>query len=132
MNVYETIVEMVADRFNKSADELTRETEFIADPFNAEKRTAWHKVLDELKSLDRPSYKLIADHIDHVVSLVGIDHVGLGSDFDGIDVTPEGMEDASMMYKIFEELRSRGYSPEDLEKIASRNFFNAFSFSGAL
>lgn len=108
------------------------ETEFIADPFNAEKRKAWHKVLDELKSLDRPSYKLIADHIDHVVSLVGIDHVGLGSDFDGIDVTPEGMEDASMMYKIFEELRSRGYSPEDLEKIASRNFFNAFSFSGAL
>ena len=108
------------------------EAEFIADPFNAEKRQAWHKVLDELKSLDRPSYKLIADHIDHVVSLVGIDHVGLGSDFDGIDVTPAGMEDASMMYKIFEELRSRGYSLEDLEKIASRNFFNVFSFSGAL
>ena len=71
----------------------------------------------------RPSYKLIADHIDHVVSLVGVDHVGIGSDFDGIDVTPEGMEDISMMPRLFDELRTRGYSEQDLCKIASGNFF---------
>ena len=76
-----------------------------------------------------PSYKMIADHIDHVVGLVGIDHVGIGSDFDGIDVTPEGMDDISQMPKLFDELRFRGYSEVDLSKIASRNFFNAFSFS---
>ncbi len=70
-----------------------------------------------------PSYTLIADHIDHVVDLVGVDHVGIGSDFDGIEVTPEGMEDISMMPKLFEELRRRGYSETDLEKIASGNFF---------
>jgi membrane dipeptidase len=74
----------------------------------------------------RPSYKRIADHIDHVVDLVGIDHVGIGSDFDGIEVTPEGMEDISMMPKLFEELSGRGYSQSDLEKIASENFFNVF------
>lgn len=79
----------------------------------------------------RPSYKLIAEHIDHVVDLVGINHVGIGSDFDGIDVTPSGMEDISMTYKIFEELKNRGYTEEDLAKIASGNFFKAFSFSGA-
>ena len=83
----------------------------------------------EMLTAPRPSYKLIADHIDHVVKLVGINHVGIGTDFDGIDVTPEGLENASMMPRLFEELRSRGYSEEDIEKVASRNFFNVFSFS---
>lgn len=72
---------------------------------------------------ERPSYKVIADHIDHVVSLVGIDYVGIGSDYDGIDVAPRGMEDISMMPKLFNELRNRGYSETDLNKIASENFF---------
>lgn len=75
----------------------------------------------------RPSYTRIVDHIDHVVRLVGIDHVGIGSDFDGIDVTPEGMENVSMMPKLFAEMRLRGYSQEDIEKVASRNFFNVLS-----
>ena len=74
-----------------------------------------------------PSYSRIADHIDHVVSLVGVDHVGIGSDFDGIDVAPQGLEDISMMPVLFDELRTRGYTERDLEKIASENFFNAFS-----
>ena len=99
------------------------ESEFIADPANLVKRAAWNKVQDELTALKRPSYKLIADHIDHVVDLVGIDHVGLGSDYDGIEVTPDGMEDISKMPLLFEELRSRGYKEGDLCKIASENFF---------
>ena len=48
--------------------------------------------------------------------------VGLGSDFDGIEVTPAGMEDAGHFYKIFDELRERGYTETDLEKIAGGNF----------
>ena len=99
------------------------ESEFISNPADPVKRAAWNAVQDEIMALPRPSYRLIADHIDHVVSLVGIDHVGIGSDFDGIEVTPEGMEDVSMMPKLFDELRSRGYSDEDLCKIASGNFF---------
>lgn len=99
------------------------EKEFIADPSDSERRAAWNAVQDELQALPRPSYKLIADHIDHVVDLVGVDHVGIGSDFDGIEVTPDGMEDISMMQKLFDELRARGYSVSDLEKIASGNFF---------
>ena len=99
------------------------ESEFISDPADPVKRAAWNAVQDDIMALPRPSYRLIADHIDHVVSLVGIDHVGIGSDFDGIEVTPEGMEDVSMMPKLFDELRSRGYSDEDLCKIASGNFF---------
>jgi membrane dipeptidase len=99
------------------------EAEFIADPADDRKRAAWYSVQDELNKLHRPSYKMIVDHIDHVVDLVGIDHVGLGSDFDGIAVTPEGMEDASFFSRIFEEMRLRGYSGSDIEKVAGGNFF---------
>ena len=108
------------------------EAEFIADPANIEKRQAWNAVQRELLALERPSYKLIADHIDHVVSLVGVDHVGIGSDYDGIEITPDGMEDVSMMPKLFDELRSRGYSEEDLTKIAGGNFFRVLEQAAQL
>ena len=114
--------EVLSDSGIEERGELV-EKEFIADPANPAKRAAWNAIQAELIALPRPSYKLIADHIDHVVSLVGIDHVGLGSDYDGIEVTPKGMENVSMMPKLFEELRHRGYSETDLDKIASENFF---------
>ena len=99
------------------------EAEFIADPGNVHKREAWNRIQDELASLSRPSFRLIADHIDHAVELAGIEHVGIGSDFDGIEVTPEGLENIGMMPVLFDELRSRGYSEDDLKKIAGENFF---------
>lgn len=99
------------------------EREFILDPADPLKRASWNRIQDELMALKRPSYKRVVDHIDHVVSLVGIDHVGLGSDFDGIEVTPEGMEDISCFGKVFDEMRLRGYSEEDIVKVAGANFF---------
>lgn len=102
------------------------ETEFIKDPSDDLKRQRWYEVIDELQALKRPSYKRIVDHIDHVVSLVGIDYVGLGSDFDGIEVTPEGMDDISGFGLVFEEMRRRGYSESDIEKVAGLNFFRVF------
>ncbi len=102
------------------------EAEFIKDPSDPQKRQAWNQVQDEIQALQRPSYKRIVDHIDHVVALVGIDHVGLGSDFDGIEVTPEGMEDISKFSLVFDEMRRRGYTEEDLEKVAGGNFFRVF------
>lgn len=86
---------------------------------------------EEMFTAPRPSFKRVVDHIDHAVSIAGIDHVGIGSDFDGIDVAPEGLDDASMMQNLFDEMRLRGYSQEDIEKVASRNFFNVLSSSGA-
>ena len=56
------------------------------------------------------------------MSIAGVDHVGIGSDFDGINVTPEGLEDVSKMPVVFEEMRKRGYSESDIEKIAGLNF----------
>ena len=102
------------------------EADFIADPSDPEKKRLWFSVLDELSSLPRPSYRRIADHIDHAVEVAGIDHVGLGSDFDGIEVTPDGMENAGCFYRIFEELRLRGYGDGDIEKIAGGNFLRVW------
>lgn len=63
----------------------------------------------------------MADHIDHVRAVAGIDHIGVGGDYDGMDTGPVGMEDVAGYPKLFEELARRGYSQADLEKIASRN-----------
>lgn len=100
------------------------EEEFIADPSDVKKRKNWYNLLDKLSQLPRPSYTRIVDHIDHVVKLVGINHVGLGSDFDGISVCPSGMEDCSMYPAIFEEMRRRGYSEDDICKVAGENFLH--------
>lgn len=99
------------------------EEEFIKDPSDPDKRRAWNKVQDELQSLARPSFRRIADHIDHAVEIAGIDHVGLGSDFDGIEVTPAGLDDISFMPVLLDELSARGYSAADISKIAGENFF---------
>lgn len=63
----------------------------------------------------------IADHIDHVRKIAGIDHIGLGSDFGGFRTVPIGLEDVSRYPALLSELMKRGYSPEDLKKIAGEN-----------
>ena len=64
----------------------------------------------------------IVRHIMHIVSVGGIDCCCFGSDFDGINVTPEGLEDISRIGVIFEEMRKRGYSEDDIAKVAGGNF----------
>jgi membrane dipeptidase len=63
----------------------------------------------------------VVDHIDHIVDLVGPDHVGLGSDFDGIPYTPVGLEDVTRMPNITAELVKRDYADEDVKKILGEN-----------
>lgn len=63
----------------------------------------------------------LADHIDHIRDMAGIDHIGIGGDYDGMPTGPIGMEDVTGYPALFVELAKRGYSQEDLEKIASRN-----------
>ncbi|HEV2423771.1 MAG TPA: dipeptidase [Terriglobia bacterium] len=69
-----------------------------------------------------PNYTRVADHIDHAVQVAGVDHVGLGSDFDGISgLAPRGLEDCSKLPDLVRELARRGYSEDDLEKILGGN-----------
>jgi membrane dipeptidase len=74
-----------------------------------------------------PTVARVADHFDHVVQLVGIDYVGLGSDYDGVgDSLPTGLKDVSMFPNLFAELLRRGYTKEDLEKICYKNVFRVW------
>ena len=71
---------------------------------------------------------VVADHIDHVVKIAGIDHVGLGSDYDGVgDSLPTGLKDVSGFPNLIEELLNRGYSEENIEKICSKNVFRVWN-----
>lgn len=75
-----------------------------------------------------PNVSKVADHIDLVVALVGIDHVGFGSDFDGVgDSLPTGLKDVSMYPNLIAELLKRGYSKEDVEKICYKNIFRVWN-----
>jgi membrane dipeptidase len=70
----------------------------------------------------------VVDHIDHVVNLVGVNHVGLGSDFDGVgDSLPTGLKDVSYYPNLIYHLLKRGYSEADIEKICSGNVLRVWS-----
>ena len=102
------------------------EQDWIDDPLNPAKAAAWNAVQDELAALPRPSYMDVVDHIDHAVKVAGIESVGIGSDFDGIEVTPVGLENVSKIGVIFDEMYRRGYSDDEIEKIAGQNFLRVF------
>jgi membrane dipeptidase len=67
----------------------------------------------------------VADHLDHVRKVAGVDHVGIGSDFDGIDRGPDGLEDVSRYPHLFAELARRGWTDEELKKLAGLNMLRA-------
>ena len=70
----------------------------------------------------------VVDHIDRVVSLVGIDHVGIGSDYDGVgDTLPNNLKDVSTFPNLISELLVRGYTQEDIEKILSGNIIRVWT-----
>jgi membrane dipeptidase len=70
----------------------------------------------------------VADHIDHVVKIAGVDHVGIGSDYDGVgDSLPLGLKDVSTYPNLIAVLLKRGYSPEDIEKICYKNVFRVWN-----
>jgi len=77
-------------------------------------------------NIEAGDIQVVADHIEHIVRVAGIDHVGLGSDFDGIAVVPRGLEDVSKFPELTVVLAQRGYSEEDLRKILGVNLLRAF------
>jgi membrane dipeptidase len=78
------------------------------------------------ETLPLPPMSALVDHIDHVVQVAGVDHVGIGSDFDGIQFLPEGMESAADLPSITAALLGRGYTEEQLRKIMGGNLLRVF------
>ena len=67
----------------------------------------------------------VADHIEHIRRVAGVDHVGIGGDFDGISSTPIGLEDVSTYPALFAELSRRGWTEADMAKVAGENLLAA-------
>jgi membrane dipeptidase len=77
--------------------------------------------------IPRPPFKSLIDHIDHIAKVAGVDHVGLGSDFDGVSgATPQGMDSAADLPNITQALLDRGYSADDIKKILGGNLLGVF------
>ena len=77
--------------------------------------------------IPRPPLKSLIDHIDHIAKVAGVDHVGLGSDFDGVSgAMPEGIDSAADLPKITQALLDRGYSAKDIHKILGGNLLRVF------
>jgi len=77
--------------------------------------------------IPRPPFNSLIDHIDHIAKVAGVDHVGLGSDFDGVSgATPQGMDSAADLPKITQALLDRGYSADDIKKILGGNLLRVF------
>src|SRR5947209_12420330 len=106
-------VDVVAEQY-KDADPVTRyrETDKIAKQWAAK--------------VPRPPFDAIINHIDHVAKIAGVDHTGLGSDFDGTPSMPEGLDSAADLPKITEGLLKRGYTAQQIRKILGANLMRVF------
>jgi membrane dipeptidase len=123
---------------------------FLNGEYQQKEQVAWREVREHLRSrrlrfqdqeaqqyiakyrkehpMPHLTVAAVADHVDHVVRLVGIDHVGIGSDFDGVgDSLPEGLKDVSGYPNLIEELLKRGYAEGDIEKICSGNIMRVWN-----
>ncbi len=113
--------------------EVEKAVQELKDKYKAEGKTAPQAEIDKLQRqfadrIPRPPLKDLIDHIDHIAKVAGIDHVGLGSDFDGVDgQLPQGMDSPADFPKITAALMERGYSAEDCRKILGGNLLRVFA-----
>ncbi len=122
--------------FKKAEDAQRKdETEAVkqyTEKLKAEGKTVTYIDVDRIErewlaKIPRPPLKSLIDHIDHIAKVAGIDHVGLGSDFDGVSgATPQGIDSAADLPKITQALLDRGYSEGDIKKILGGNLLRVF------
>ena len=124
------MVTFVAEFISKAADDANRarDKEIAALTKDIADKTAKDRVTREYRAahpLPPVTLAQVADHVEHVRKVAGADNVGLGGDYDGNSDWPEGMEDVTSYPKLFAELVRRGWSDEDLGKLASGNILRA-------
>jgi membrane dipeptidase len=95
--------------------------------FNSEQRDAYAKEYFKRHPLGQADITDVVAHIDHAVQLVGVDHVGLGSDFDGVSSLPKGLTDVSCYPNLIQKLLEKGYKEDDIRKICGANFLRVWT-----
>ena len=126
----------IDENFRKAEDAQRADQEAARKKYIAEMKSEGKEVnyieLDRIErqwlaKIPRPPLKSLIDHIDHIAKVAGVDHVGLGSDFDGVSgATPQGIDSAADLPKITQALLDRGYSAEDIHKILGGNLMRVF------
>ena len=117
----------IDSNFAKKMDELEgTKGQHIKDSLKqyydaAKMNEVWRKLFSDELEPYRPTLSQVVDHIDYIVKLVGVDYVGIGSDFDGVSSLPKGIDDVTSYPKITQELRNRGYSKKSIKKILGGN-----------
>jgi membrane dipeptidase len=120
------------DALKARQPEIDKATADLKAKAKAEGREVNPSEIQKLQSgiydqIPKPPFSVIIDHIDHIAKVAGVDHVGIGSDFDGVSgQLPEGMNSAADLPKITEGLMARGYSAEDCRKIMGGNLLRVF------
>jgi membrane dipeptidase len=132
-NFYNAFVD---ENYRKAAEAQKKDRDAAVDGFLAQRKAAGQPVtyidVDRIErewaaKLARPPLKSLIDHIDHIAKVAGVDHVGLGSDFDGVSgATPEGIDSAADLPKITQALLDRGYSAQDIHRILGGNLLRVF------
>jgi len=121
VNFYCPFVDSAAVRYAREqrAVFVQARQQFGAD--SAAIRAAVARWSAEHRAPPRPPIALVADHVEHIRQVAGVDHVGYGSDFDGMDCAPQGLEDVSKFPALTAELLRRGWSDADVEKVIGLN-----------
>jgi membrane dipeptidase len=120
------------DAQQKQKPEVDKAVQELKDKAKAEGKEVTYEEISKLQRqfadrIPRPPLSVLIDHIDHIAKVAGVDHVGLGSDFDGVDgQLPEGIDSVADLPKITAALMERGYSPEDCRKILGGNLLRVF------
>jgi len=134
VNFYSAFVD---EHYRKAAEAQKKDRDAAVDAFVAERKAQGKPVsyaeYDQVQrawaaKIPRPPFKSLIDQFDHIAKVAGVDHVGLGSDFDGVSgATPEGIDSAADLPKISQALLDRGYSAADIRKILGGNLLRVFS-----
>ena len=112
---------------SKDPDSVRLESLFLAERTPQTQKEMYELQATLEKKVPRPPFSDLIDHIDHMVKIAGVDHVGIGSDFDGIDCAPQGIDSVADLPKITEALYQRGYKAADLQKILGGNLMRVFT-----
>jgi membrane dipeptidase len=133
VNFYNAFID---EDYRKAAEAQTKDRDAALkahlDEIRAAGKTVTYLDADRIErewaaKIPRPPFKSLIDHIDHIAKVAGVDHVGLGSDFDGVSgATPQGIDSAADLPKITQALLDRGYSADDIRRILGGNLMRVF------